>query len=103
MTSTELSTLILAIVGAVLQIVFKYAPKISNWYQASANKGTIMLMFVAVTGAIYVGLSCTPYAAQLGIAVTCDQSTVFNLLRAIFIIASSQQLTYLFGRSSSRG
>ncbi|MBI5942886.1 MAG: hypothetical protein HY864_00840 [Chloroflexi bacterium] len=103
MTPTELSALILAIVGAVLQIVFRYAPRVSQWYQAHENKGLLMLVFVTVTGAAYVGLSCTPFAAELGIAVTCDKTTVFTLLRAIFIVASSQQLAYLFTRKSAKG
>lgn len=103
MTPTELSSLILAIAGAVLQIVFRYAPRVSDWYQAQENKGVLMLQFVTVTGAVYVGLSCTPFAADLGIAVTCGEDTVFTLLRAIFIVASSQQLAYLFTRNGAKG
>lgn len=100
MNPTELSTMILGIVGAVLQLVFKYWPTASNWYQNQPNKGLLMLVFVFLTGGVLFGLSCTPYAAQLGISLTCTTSTLFDLLRAIFIVAVSQQLTYLYTRGS---
>lgn len=103
MTPEQLSVLILGIVGAGLQLVFKYFPAAANWYQAQANKGPLMLAFVALTGGILFGLSCTPYAAQFGIGLACETNTIFTLLRAIFIVATSQQLTYLFTRGGAKG
>ena len=98
MTPTELSTIILAIVGIILQLVFKYVPKVNDWYQSHANKGALMLGFVVLTGGAYYALACSPFAAELGIAIACTQASIFLLLKAIFIVATSQQLTYLFGR-----
>ena len=103
MTPEQLSVLILAIVGAVLQLVFKYWPTAADWYQAQANKGPLMLAFVTVTGAVLFGLSCTPYAAQFGIGLACETNTIFTLLKAIFILATSQQLTYLYTRGGAKG
>jgi hypothetical protein len=100
MTPTELSVVILAIVGAGMQIAFRYAPRFSQWYQSLENKGAYALGFSALAGLAYFGLSCTPYAAQLNIAITCTTDSIFALLQSIFIIASSQQLTYLFTRKS---
>lgn len=99
MTPEQLATLILAILGVILQLAFKYAPKFSTWYQNHENKGSLALIFAVIVGAGYVGLSCTPFAADLGIAVTCEKATIFTLLKSIFIIANAQQLAYLFGKN----
>ena len=100
MTTEQLSVVILGIFGVVLQLVLKYAPGVSTWYQNSANKGTIALVASAVIGAVYVGLACTPFAAQLGISLACSQDSIFVLLKAIFLLATTQQLTYLYTRGS---
>lgn len=100
MTPTELSTTILAIIGIVLQLTFKYVPTAADWYQNHANKGALMLGFVVITGGAYYALACSPYAAQLGIAIACTTDSIFLLLKAIFIVASSQQLAYLFTRGT---
>jgi hypothetical protein len=102
MTPEQLSVLILAIVGAALQLIFRYFPAAANWYQAQANKGPLMLAFVAVTGGILFALSCTPYAAQFGISLACETATIFTLLKAIFIVATSQQLVYLYTRNTAK-
>ena len=103
MNPIELSTLLLVIVGVILQLIFKYTPRVRQWYEMRENKGLWMLMFVCLTGIAYAALSCTPYAADLGIGVTCGKDTVFTLLKAIFFIANSQQLTYLMTRNSPKG
>ena len=100
MSPSELSATILAIVGIFLQLTFKYFPKVSTWYQAQSNKGLLMLAFVLTTSGVYFFLSCTPYAAQFGIGITCTTDSLFVLLKAIGTIALSQQLTYLFTRST---
>ena len=100
MTPTELSTTILAVIGIVLQLTFKYVPAAATWYQNHANKGALMLGFVVITGGAYYALACSPFAAQLGIAIACTTDSVFLLLKAIFIVASSQQLAYLFTRGT---
>jgi len=96
MSPEDLAVLILGIVGVVLQVVFRYLPKLSDWYAAQENKGLLMLAFVIATGGIYFGLSCSPFAADFGIAISCDQPGAFALLKAIFIIASGQSLAYLY-------
>jgi hypothetical protein len=95
-TPQELVTIILGILGVLLQLAFQYLPKFSDWYQNQPNKGTLALAFSVGIGAVYFGLSCTPFAAQLKIALSCTQDGIFVLLNAVFIIATTQQLTYLF-------
>lgn len=101
MTPEQLATFILAIVGVAMQLIFQYFPPVANWYQAQANKGLLMLGFVFVTACILFGLSCTPYAAQFGISLACETATIFALLKAVFIVAVSQQTTYLYNRKSA--
>ena len=96
MSPEQLATVILAIAGVVLQLVFRYAPKASEWYAAQADKGILMLGFVVVVGLVYFGLSCTPFAAELGIGLSCNTSSVFSLFKAIFVIAGGQSLAYLY-------
>lgn len=98
MTSDQLVTVILGILGVVLQLLLKYAPKISDWYVNNPRKGLWALIFSALIGAGYYGLSCTPYAAQFNIALVCNQDGLFTLGKAIFTIAGAQQLTYLYTR-----
>lgn len=99
-TPEQLVTIILGILGVLLQLAFQYLPNFSTWYQNHANKGTLALAFSAGIGAAYFGLSCTSYAADLKIALSCNQDGIFTLLNAIFIVATTQQLTYLFGKNN---
>jgi hypothetical protein len=103
MTPEQLSTTLLAIVGIFIQVIFKFAPKLSEWYQKQDNKGPIMLAVVVATGAAYYGVACSPYAAQLNIQIACTVDSLFLLIRAIGIIAIGQQLTYLYTRKTPKG
>ena len=95
MTPDQFVVVILAILGALLQMAFMYAPKFSDWYQSSPNKGLLALGASAVVGLAYFGLSCTPFAAQFNIALACNSDNAFVLLRAIYIIAITQQAAFL--------
>lgn len=100
MSDEQLVTVILGILGVLLQLTLKYAPNVSAWYQSHTRKGLIALALSFAIGAVYFGISCTPYAGQFKIALSCSQDGAFTLLNAIFIIASSQQLTYLVTRTA---
>lgn len=97
-TPEQLATIILAILGVALQIAFKFGGKFASWYQNHPQKGSLALLGAVLVGVIYTALACTQFAAQLNILLTCDQTSVFILLKSIFIIASAQQLTYLYGK-----
>lgn len=98
MTSEQFVTLILAILGIILQLALKYAPRLSEWYQKQENKGVMALALSALIGVAYLALSCTPFALDLKISLTCSSSNIFILLEAIFKIAMAQQATYLYTR-----
>jgi hypothetical protein len=91
----ELVTIILAILGILLQLAFRYGGKFSDWYQAHNNKGVLALAFSALIGVVYYGLSCTPYASQFNIALVCDQSGLFTTLHAIYLIALTQTAAFV--------
>ena len=94
----ELSMLILALVGAIIQLAFRYAPKLSVWYEAQSQKALIMLGFIAVVSLAYFGLSCTPLAVTLGITIACTTQGAVELGTAFVYILISQQTTYLLTR-----
>ena len=99
MTSEQLVTVILGILGVLIQLAIKYANPVYEWYNNHPQKGLVTLGFDALIGAAYFGLSCTPYATQFKIALACNQDGLFTLLNAIFIIAVAQQTTYLVTRN----
>jgi hypothetical protein len=91
-----METVLLGIVGAVLSLIFSYLPAAKAWFDGLANKGLVMLAMVLGVGAVYFGLACSPFAVDLNIVTTCDKAGVIALLKAIFVIASGNQLAYLF-------
>lgn len=95
MTPEQFVAVILAVLGVILQLAFQYAPKFSDWYQNHSNKGLLAFLFSAVIGAVIAGLACSPYAAQLNIQLACDSNTLWVYLKAIYIIALTQQAAFL--------
>lgn len=95
MTPEQFVTNILATLGIVLQLTLLYLPKFNEWYQNHSNKGLLSLAFSAVIGAVFVGLACSPFASELGITLPCDSGTIWVYLRAVYIIAISQQAAFL--------
>jgi len=103
MTPEELTTVILAILGVVIQLAIMYVPAIYKWYDENPNKGVVTLGIDVAIGLIYFGLGCVPLlAAWLKIALECSVQGIFTLLQAIFMIALSQQLSYNFLKNKAR-
>lgn len=103
MTPDQLVVVILAILGALLQLALMYAPKFSDWYQNSPKKGLLALAFSAVIGGAYFGLSCSPFAADFNVVLSCSKDGAFTLVRAIYIIAITQQAAFLILPKKSKG
>jgi len=98
MTPENLAILILGIVGALMALAFKYVPALQTWYDQHPNKGLIMLGLQVVVAGVYFALACTPWAIDLGISLTCTQADAFVVIKALFIMATGNQLTYLYTR-----
>lgn len=103
MTADQLVLVILGVFGVLLQLALKYAPKVSVWYQSHPGKGLVALLASVIIGAVYFALSCTPYAVDLKIALSCDKSGIFTFLQAVYIIATTQQVTYLITKDGTKG
>jgi len=98
----ELSIVILAIVGMVLQLAFKYFPKLAPWYEAQSNKALIMVGVVLLVSLAYFGLGCVALlAGRLGIQVACNVEGLIDIASAFVLILISQQTTYLLTRKSN--
>ncbi len=96
LTPAQASEIFLGIVGVALQVIFRFVPKASDWYQAQANKGLIMLGFVVAVGGTYFALGCTPLAGNFGIATSCTVPDLFVIGKALLIVATAQSVTYLY-------
>jgi len=94
-----METVILGIVGALLSLVFSYVPAARLWLEKQDNKGLVMLALVLFVSAGYFALSCTPFAFDIGITLQCTRAGLFDILRAVFVIASGNQLAFLYSKS----
>ena len=94
----KMESVILALVGSVLSLVFQYVPSAKVWFEGQSNKGLVMLALVALVSIGYFALSCLPFALQLGISISCSQSDAIELVKAFFVIAVSNQVTHLFSK-----
>jgi hypothetical protein len=93
----NLSDVVLVIVGVVLSLIFRYAPKLADWYakQESGPKGLIMLGAVAVVSLAYFGLSCTSFAEALKITIPCTNEGAVALTLVFFKILIGNQAAFL--------
>lgn len=84
------------IAGVVLSLLFSYVPGLNAKFAGleSTYKRLIMLALLFVSaGAIY-GLACAGWAADLGIAVTCDKAGLIQVLQAFGAAAIANQAAY---------
>jgi hypothetical protein len=100
--SENLASVLLGVVGVGLSLLFSYVPGAKAWLSTFQNKGAVMLTIVAGVAAVYFGVACTPFAGQFNITLACSQDSVFELLKALFIIASGNQLTYLYTKTEDK-
>lgn len=87
MTTEEL----VAIVGAVLAVLFAYVPGFANWFNplgAEVKRLIMAGMLIIVAGAVF-GLSCAGILAR----VTCDFQGAWGLVIAVLAgIVANQSL-----------
>jgi uncharacterized membrane protein len=95
-----METVILGIAGVILSLVFSYLPSARVWLEGFENKGIIMLGLVVVVAGGYFALACSPFAADLNIVLQCSRVGFFEVLKAVFVIASGNQLAFLYTRTN---
>ena len=82
--------------GAVLSLLFSYIPGLNVKFAelGSEVKRLIMaVLLLIVAGSIY-GLSCAGWGASFGIAVTCDQVGLMNLIQVFVLALIANQSAY---------
>lgn len=92
MTATQLALL----AGAVLSLFFSYVPGLNVKFAvlSSEIKRLIMLGLLIVVAAAVYGLSCTTFAADIGIQVTCDQPGLVQMVTVLILAVISNQSVY---------
>lgn len=95
MTPEQFVTLILAVFAVLLQLAFQYAPKFSTWYQNHEQKGLLAVAFSALIGAAIIAIACSPWASQFNVTLACNEETLFVYLKAMYIVAITQQAAFL--------
>lgn len=97
----KLALIILAIVGMVIQLLFKFLPALAPWYEKQSQKALIMVGFILVVSLAYFGLGCVSFLAEkLGIQVACTLDGSIDLTIAFVWILMSQQVTYVLTRKT---
>jgi archaellum biogenesis protein FlaJ (TadC family) len=98
--ASDLTNVILFVVGVIVSTAFSYFPALKVWYGNQTNNGWIMLAVTAVVSAAYFGLSCSPLAATLNIQVSCTQLGVIAVFWGFVNCILGGQLTYLMTGSA---
>lgn len=89
------------ILGSALSVLFTFAPKLKDWFEAldSKSKSQVMAISLLIIGVAVTGLSCAGFIT----AVVCTQTGVWTfvtttLLNAVLAL-NSNQATYLITKS----
>lgn len=94
-----------AAAATILSLAFSYIPGLSAWYGTKGEdvKILIMLVLLILVAAGAFGLACAGLGIDFGLAVTCDQAGLIELLKVLFAAAVANQITYsLTPKSQSR-
>jgi len=94
-----------SVAGAVLSLIFSYIPGAKQWYGAldGTYKRLVMALLLALTAAVVYALSCTGWAHEFGLVVTCDRQGLAALLRAFLSALVANQATYLISPKGLEG
>lgn len=88
-----LVSVILGGAGAVLSALFRYFPKLREWFAglSSTKKKLIMIGLSALVTVVVFGAAC----AQVWTGTTCDQQGAIKMVSAFFMVLIGNQLAYL--------
>ena len=93
---------IASLAGALLALLFGYAPGVRPWYEAlePTRKALVMLLLLAVAAAVLYGAACyTPLGAA---GITCDEAGLWTVVRLFLAALVANQATYQIGVKPSR-
>lgn len=83
--------------GIVLSLIFSYVPGLDGKFAAldATIKRLIMLGLLLLVALAVVGIACSGFGADLGIAVTCDKPGFVGVLQAFVLAVIANQAAYL--------
>src|SRR3972149_2913059 len=83
--------------GVLLSLVFEYAPKFHDWYNALTNTSQRLIALVSLVGAslIVFGASCGNVQLDILPTIECTQSGAVGLLNIFLNSVIANQTTYL--------
>jgi hypothetical protein len=84
------------IAGVILSLVFSYVPGAKDWFAKldGTKKRLFMLGALLVSSLVVVGLVCSGFGQDFGLAVVCDRSGLVRVVSAFFFAAIANQTTY---------
>ncbi len=96
--------LLAVILGVVLSLAFNYVPGLSEKYAglAKEQKSLIMLGLLALASAGAYGLACAGWAADFGLAVSCDRKGLVEVIKAFVAALIANQAAYVISPQTER-
>lgn len=92
---------VMMLAGALLALLFGYAPGLRDWYEAlePTRKALVMAGLLLLAALLLYGAACyTPW--QVG--VTCDEAGFWRLVELFLAALVANQATYLIGVKPTR-
>lgn len=88
--------------GGALSLLFTFAPGLKGWFAALGGvaKRALMLALVSAIGAGSFYLACAGLGPVFRLSLTCDESGLAGMLRAIALAVTFNQSTYLITQRS---
>ena len=88
--------------GALLALLFGYAPGLRPWYEAlePTRKALVMAGALLIAALLLYGAACyTPLGAG---DITCDEAGLWTVVRLFLAALVANQATYMIGVKPSR-
>ena len=86
------------ITGIVISVVFRYLPKLKDWYYSmdTAGKQLFMAGVLVIVSGVMFGLSCIPDFAELfpEYAIACSSEGLLGYLHILLPMLVSNQAFY---------
>jgi hypothetical protein len=106
------SEILIAIVGALLSLLFAYVPGASEWYEKlgydvagnyddGTKKRLVMLGMLVVVAAVGFGLSCAGFAADFKLALTCDRAGATGLVWTLVVAIMANQTAHTLAKNNA--
>jgi hypothetical protein len=88
--------LIAAIAGVLLSLIFSYVPVAKRWFARldGQRKRLVMLGLLALVSLGSMGLACSGWGRDFGLALTCDRPGVVQIVTAFMSAVVANQTAY---------